>query len=314
MKEINQTGPKIYPVIHFLNRDVAFEEAQKAIDSGADGIFLISHRGNDAELLSVACSIKVEHPGFPIGVNFLSMEGLDATIAARKSDLPMVWGDDLGVDSTGFTDMGLSIRAQKAVHPNGFDVFASVAFKYRPHEPNPSLAAKNALEAGFIPTTSGSGTGSAPELGKIITMSQATGGMLAVASGMTPENIAAYAPYLSHILVATGIAQDEFRIDVAKLKKLIFNSKQNAKSADAESQFLIRQRKKFKMTNIDRSEAVNLARNIKENDMQPTPKGIRLLINAVLAMDEALSTECKNGAVVLTRSQLPRLKSRSLES
>jgi hypothetical protein len=56
------------------------------------------------------------------------------------------------------------------------------------------------------------------------------------------------------------------------------------------------------MTNIDRSDAVNLARNLKESDMQsqPTPKGVRLLIDAVLAMDEVLSTESTCDALKTT--------------
>jgi len=75
------------------------------------------------------------------------------------------------------------------------------------------------LLAGFIPTTSGSATGKAPQLAKIISMSQH--GVLAVASGMTPDNVSDYAPYLSHILVSTGISLDEYRIDPDKLKRLI---------------------------------------------------------------------------------------------
>lgn len=218
-------NPKIFPVIHFLDRATAFIEAEKAMQAGADGIFLISHRSDDEELLAVACAIRVKFPALAVGVNFLSLGGVESAVLARNSELPMMWGDDVGVDSRGLTDIGLSVRAQKVAGGDGFDIFASVAFKYRPHEPNPELAAKNALEAGFIPTTSGSGTGSAPELSKIIAMSQATGGILAVASGMTPENVRDYAPYLSHILVATGVAMDEHRMDVDKLKKLIAQSR-----------------------------------------------------------------------------------------
>jgi predicted TIM-barrel enzyme len=232
---LKRNDPKIYPVIHFIDRETAFDEVGKAVNAGADGVFLISHRGDDKELLSVACAIQIKFPTLPVGVNFLSTDGLESTIMARKFGLPMVWGDDLGVDSKGLTDNGLSIRAQKVSGADGIDVFASVAFKYRPHEPNPELAAKNALDAGFIPTTSGSGTGSAPELSKIIAMSEATGGVLAVASGMTPENISEFAPYLSHILVATGVAKDEHRMDVEKLKLLIANSKIDKYSEDVDS-------------------------------------------------------------------------------
>lgn len=100
-------------------------------------------------------------------------------------------------------------------------LFASVAFKYRPHEPDPPLAAKNALDCGFIPTTSGIATGVAADLGKIVAMSKAIGGKLAIASGMTPENIGEYAPYLSDCLVSTGISLDDFRIDEDRLARFI---------------------------------------------------------------------------------------------
>lgn len=219
-------NPKIYPVIHYLNQKTAQEEAAKAVESGADGVFMISHRGNDVELLTVAASIQVDYPEFPVGINLLSTQPRHSAAFARKFGFPMLWCDDAGVNSVGLTELGVSISAQMETGSNRhFDVFAGVAFKYRPFEPNPALAALKAAAAGFIPTTSGSGTGSAPELQKIMDMSAATNGLLAAASGMTPENIGMYAPYLSHVLVATGIAQDEHRMDVAKLKALISNSR-----------------------------------------------------------------------------------------
>ncbi|MBY0464782.1 MAG: hypothetical protein K2W33_07535 [Burkholderiales bacterium] len=219
-------NPKIYPVIHYLDQKTAQEEAAKAVDHGANGLFMISHRSNDAELLTVAADIQRGYPAFPVGINLLSTHPQQAAAFARKFSFPMLWCDDAGVDSDGLTELGASIWAQMEVFGERyFDVFAGVAFKYRPFEPYPALAAEKAASAGFIPTTSGSGTGSAPELQKIMDMSAATHGVLAVASGMTPENIGMYAPYLSHVLVATGIAQDEHRMDVAKLKALISNSR-----------------------------------------------------------------------------------------
>lgn len=225
-------SPKILPVIHYLDRATAFAEVNKAVQCGADGAFLISHHGNDEELLDVGVAIKKEHPDFPIGINLLSIDALDAARSATALAFPMLWGDDVGVDSRGLTDEGHHIAAMVCANP-GFQVFASVAFKYRPHEPDPVKAAQNALEARFIPTTSGSGTGSAPELEKIVAMSKATGGVLAIASGMTPSNVAQYAPYLSHILVATGIAMDEHRIDVDKLRLLIEHARYAAQVCES---------------------------------------------------------------------------------
>ena len=220
-------NPRIIPVIHYLDRETAFAEVGTAVLCGADGVFLISHHGNDEELLDVGVAIKRKHPGFPIGINLLSTGALEAARSATALAFPMLWGDDLGVDSNGVTDAGRQIEALRHGNP-GFQVFASVAFKYRPHEQDPAKAAQNALAAGFIPTTSGSGTGSAPDLEKIVAMSSSTGGVLAIASGMTPWNVAQYAPYLSHILVATGISLDEYRIDADKLRLLIANARSAA--------------------------------------------------------------------------------------
>lgn len=216
--------PKILPVIHYLDWETAFAEVGTALLCGADGVFLISHHGNDQELMDVGVAIKTKHPGFPIGINLLSTNALDAVGSAIALAFPMLWGDDLGVDSSGINDAGKRIESLRWSNP-GFEVFASVAFKYRPHESYPAKAALNALEAGFIPTTSGFGTGSAPELEKIVAMSRATGGVLAIASGMTPWNVAEYAPFLSHIMVATGISVDEHRMDADKLRLMIANTR-----------------------------------------------------------------------------------------
>lgn len=213
---------KIYPVIHFLSRGLALDQVAVARDCGADGVFLISHHGNDDELVVVARAAKQAHPDFRIGINLLSQNPLQACIQAKDERLDMVWADDMGVGSGGVNAMAEELSHFAQVHPE-IQLFASVAFKYCTREPDPPRAAQMAQSLGFIPTTSGSATGHAPEVQKIKDMSAATQGGLAIASGMTPENIGLYAPYLSHILVATGIGMDEYRINPARLKLLIEN-------------------------------------------------------------------------------------------
>lgn len=213
----------IYPVIHHLNRGLTLEQVAIAKASGANGVFLISHHGNDDELVAIAAHAKGDHPDFAIGINLLSKPPIFAAFEARICGLDMVWADDMGVDSSGLAGRGVRLSALARDNP-GVKLFASVAFKYQPHESSPDQAASNALAAGFIPTTSGAATGSAPEIEKIRLMSSAVAGNLAVASGMTPENVALYAPYLAHILVATGIGLDEYRIDPDRLGRLIRNA------------------------------------------------------------------------------------------
>lgn len=97
----------------------------------------------------------------------------------------------------------------------------SLEINHPPPNPEefPARAAAQARAVGFIPTTSGDATGHAPTISKIEAMGE--GGALAIASGMTPENVNGYAPALSHILVATSVSRSEHHIDPAKLKALI---------------------------------------------------------------------------------------------
>lgn len=220
-------NPKIYPVIHYLDWETTYVEVVKAINCGADGVFLISHRNNDDDIIESAQDIRIRFPDFPVGINFLSKGPSVAARICYGQGFHMMWGDNVGVSSSGVVEPAMEIHhfQHGGNDSKAFEVFASVAFKYQQHEPRPEVAARVALEMGFIPTTSGAGTGEAPGLMKIANMSRATDGVLAVASGMTPENVSMYAPYLSHILVATGVALDEHRLDPDKLRLLIENSK-----------------------------------------------------------------------------------------
>ncbi len=74
----------------------------------------------------------------------------------------------------------------------------------------------------MLPTTSGPGTGSAPELRKIREMREALGpdGPLAIASGITAENVVEFARYATHFLVASGVSRDEHHLDPVKVAEL----------------------------------------------------------------------------------------------
>jgi predicted TIM-barrel enzyme len=221
---MNALQPLVYPVIHHLDAPTTFSEIQVARTCGADGVFLISHDGADLELLDVARTAIQENAGFPIGLNLLSVGCRQAVRMTLEAGSDMLWADDMGVDSRGLTAAGQDMASIARDQPR-LKLFASVAFKYRPHEPNPVGAAAHARAAGFIPTTSGDATGHAPDPQKIFAMGE--GGALAIASGMTPENVATYAAALSHILVATGVSHTEHHIDPAKLSALIGQLRQD---------------------------------------------------------------------------------------
>lgn len=219
---------KIYPVIHYQDAATSRDQAAIALEHGSDGVFLISHNDEDKAVLQVAGQLRhawgsatTAAGELPfIGVNLLNTNNPAALEFAAQLRLDGVWLDAPGVNSHGPSQRTKKFAEDMAKYP-GVAVFGSVAFKYQPDEPNPPEAARAALALNMIPTTSGSGTGMAPELSKIALMSKAVDGRLAVASGMTLENVAAYVPYLSHILVATGVSLDKHRFDPQRLARFV---------------------------------------------------------------------------------------------
>ncbi len=181
---------RVIPVIHHIAPNLSLEQAKLAFELGADGVFLISHHGDDASLIPLVNQIRQERPTAWLGINFLSKGLPDAFALAIDSDVRIdgIWSD-----------------------------------KYQAFEPDPGLAAAKALELSFTPTTSGAATGSAPSLAKIEGIRRAIGpdAPLACASGMTLDNIAVFAPLLSHVLVATGVSRDEHHFDARRLETFI---------------------------------------------------------------------------------------------
>jgi predicted TIM-barrel enzyme len=73
-----------------------------------------------------------------------------------------------------------------------------------------------------VVTTSGPGTGIAAARAKIVAMKEAVGGFpLAIASGITPDNVADYLDVADCFLVATGISRSFTELDPEKTRTLI---------------------------------------------------------------------------------------------
>jgi predicted TIM-barrel enzyme len=71
--------------------------------------------------------------------------------------------------------------------------------------------------------TSGPGTGKAADVSKVVAMREAVGtaGAIALASGVTAENVSIYLPYVDAFLVGTGIEARFGVLDPAKLAALL---------------------------------------------------------------------------------------------
>jgi len=209
---------KICPVIHFHDDRHALQEAAKIAAAGCYGTFLISHANQDIKLLKAAVKVKRAHPKLKVGVNLLSVPENIAYVQMLSHELDMLWFDQQ-LSSAGPTAEQQEL-ANSREYFGGF-VFAATAFKYQAPESDPEKAAENAVKLGFIPTTSGPGTGKPPTFEKIARMSSAAGGRLAVASGMTAENVGTFKPLLEFILVASSLYQRPDVIEESLLQAFV---------------------------------------------------------------------------------------------
>jgi predicted TIM-barrel enzyme len=216
---------KILPVIHILNRKQAFEQAELIISSNCDGFWLINHGGDDKLTLSLAVTLSERYSDHIVGVNLLSHSPESALNSIIEHDLKYIWLDYSGVHSL-VPDEALLKKQEQLSEKYNIQIFAGTAFKYQRYEPNPKNAAEVAKKYGLTVTTSGAGTGYAADLNKIKSMSQVVNGKLAIASGLTIDNLSDYHSYIKYALIATGISKDEHTIEQKKLSAFVKKSKE----------------------------------------------------------------------------------------
>jgi len=213
-----------FPVIHHLDCETSLRNAEIASECGADGVFLISMDGHDHLLDKPAVKIRKDLPDLLVGTNRLSMPP-EAAIARDVSlGLDCSWADHCGLHAGARDSQADRIEQALAIadvpEKPSFRFFASIAFKYRTPDPDAPASARAAIKSGWVPVTSGTATGSAPDLRKIKAMREAVGIFrhLGIASGMTPENVGTFLPYANVFLVSTGISLDFHRLDPAKAR------------------------------------------------------------------------------------------------
>lgn len=214
---------KIIPVIHHKDEALTMKNAQMCAENKVYGIFLISMDGENFGLSALAKRIKNTFPDLKVGVNHLGYHAIDSIYENLNYSLDMTWSDNPIV-----TGESIAVEAEKIANEildSNHMFFNSVAFKYQKAEKNISQAVLNSKSLQFIPTTSGQATGKAADLGKLEIMKQSLQHYpLAIASGLTPENVLQYVPFIEFGLVATGISEDFYTFDSVKLKKIIENS------------------------------------------------------------------------------------------
>jgi len=212
----------VLPVIHVDSLEQAHRNSLIARDAGADGVFLINHRMNDEALLAIHDAIADAHSGWWVGVNCLGLSP-EQVFGAVSRKVGGVWVDNAGIEEgreeQPYADRVTAVRRSRAP---GCLYFGGVAFKYQRHVADLEAACRVAAGYMDVVTTSGAGTGRAADVEKIRRMKLALGGTpLAIASGITPENVREYLLHADSFLVATGISQSFTELDALRVRSLV---------------------------------------------------------------------------------------------
>jgi len=212
----------LLPVVHAEDTAQVLRNIGIAHDSGADGVFLINHSVGPEELLRMYAAARKQYPQFWMGLNLLGLSPLHA-LERMPDDANGLWADNASITDHGALPKAIQFAAERASQPKWKGLyFGGVAFKGQEHVEDPALAAKLALPFVDVVTTSGIGTGFAPDVDKIKRMKQAIRKHpLAIASGITPENAQLFMPWADCFLVATGISDSHTEFNRERMARLV---------------------------------------------------------------------------------------------
>lgn len=196
----------LIPVIHVTDLEQARRNVGVARELGCDGVFLIGHRMSQSALLEIYAAVRGEHPDWWIGLNLLGETAFEDSQVVPV-DASALWVDNAGIVENGYTQFEAETiwRALDDLSPRPA-YFGGVAFKYQPRVYNLEAAAASATLLMDVVVTTGPGTGEPADLKKVRRMRSAMGDApLALASGVTPENVRSYLPDVDCFMVASSI-------------------------------------------------------------------------------------------------------------
>ncbi len=200
---------KLFPVIHIENIEQVFQNIEICLSEGVQGIFLINHY-SDNHLLYIANKVKEIYPNLWVGVNFLELK--PSWVLNMEFKFESLWFDQT-----------LTLEDTNDKKFQG-EIFSGLNFKYQKQLYGSSLkdAIKVIKQTSTVACTSGPGTGIEADPRKIIELKNLLGDFpLALASGVSSENIETYLPYVDVFLVASSITNKNEIIERDLLAKLL---------------------------------------------------------------------------------------------
>ncbi len=219
-KEVFRGKHTFFAVVHVEGGTQALHNARIAEREGADGIFLINHSISHASLLECYEVVRNQLPDLWVGLNCLDLGRSPFRVIPNNT--AGLWIDNAGIKED--RDPTMEARELATIRKSsGWQgiYFGGVAFKYQSEVTDVAKVARLAVPFVDVVTTSGTGTGKAADVAKIQKMKEAIGDHpLAIASGITPENVHEYMPYADCFLVATGISDSPAELNTARVRKL----------------------------------------------------------------------------------------------
>ncbi len=207
-------------VIHAKSHDEGLRSAVTAMENGADGLFFVSDQDLDPDETEVLIASTWKHfRGLWLGVNYLGTIPRDAAARLRAfTSCSGLWTDDAMNVVDDPLDAEVELGGERIY-------FGGFAFKYA-KEISPKhqedLARYGAHEKKIdVVTTSGPATGVPASIGKVQRFRAGVGDRaLALASGVTVDNVETFLPYVDAFLVGTGIETAYGLVDSDKVRAL----------------------------------------------------------------------------------------------
>lgn len=216
------------PVVHPVSWDAALTAVEQVHAVGAPGLFLINQGLGTRDVLRLILEVRRRHPELWVGVNLLGhppAEALELALEACEGRLDGLWSDNAGIEEDAPPELqpaGLAFAAARQRLGWRGLYFGGVAFKYQRPVAAANLPAAARAAAPYLDLlcTSGPGTGQKADVEKIAALHSAGALPLALASGVTVENVADYLPYVSAFLIGTGIEHSFGILDPIRLDAL----------------------------------------------------------------------------------------------
>lgn len=215
----------LLPVIHVKDLEQVLKNCELCFECGTDGVWLINHNVDSSELVRIIKDVRNIYPEKWIGANFVDLYAHEAFDVINETGIKLdgLWVDNamINEDST-FQKTAEFLNCVRFKNSWNGLYFGSIAFKYKAQPKNLKTLAKKAYPFMDVVTTSGTGNGNEMPVKKAQDIFDSVMGTpIAIASGVTHQNIQKYSKYVNCFMVSSCIESDFFNFDRQKLIDLV---------------------------------------------------------------------------------------------